>query len=168
MILTDINLLRTPCVDVSLEEIPDLIKILERELEESANRGLPGVGLAGPQTGIYKNIAIIRLDNIKINLINAEIEKLYDPFLMENEGCLSFPGQRVNTNRYREVHIRNYNGRFIATDFLAVACQHELDHLKGILLPDVAIKAGKVKIRPNDQCLCGSGKKYKNCCGRKK
>lgn len=27
---------------------------------------------------------------------------------------------------------------------------------------------GKKKIYPNDPCPCGSGKKYKNCCGRKK
>ena len=26
---------------------------------------------------------------------------------------------------------------------------------------------GKRKIYPNDQCICGSGKKYKHCCGRK-
>ena len=27
---------------------------------------------------------------------------------------------------------------------------------------------GKKKIYPNDPCPCGSGKKYKKCCGRKK
>ena len=27
--------------------------------------------------------------------------------------------------------------------------------------------AGKKKVYPNDPCPCGSGKKYKNCCGRK-
>ena len=26
---------------------------------------------------------------------------------------------------------------------------------------------GKKKIYPNDPCPCGSGNKYKNCCGRK-
>ena len=26
--------------------------------------------------------------------------------------------------------------------------------------------AGKKKIYPNDPCPCGSGKKYKKCCGR--
>jgi len=37
---------------------------------------------------------------------------------------------------------------------------------------DTAVKAPKkresVKIYPNDPCPCGSGKKYKQCCGRKK
>ncbi len=27
--------------------------------------------------------------------------------------------------------------------------------------------ASKKKIYPNDPCPCGSGKKYKKCCGRK-
>lgn len=29
------------------------------------------------------------------------------------------------------------------------------------------VQAGKKKIYPNDPCPCGSGKKYKKCCGRK-
>ena len=28
-------------------------------------------------------------------------------------------------------------------------------------------KRAVAKIYPNDPCPCGSGKKYKNCCGRK-
>ena len=29
------------------------------------------------------------------------------------------------------------------------------------------VKRAENKIYPNDPCPCGSGKKYKNCCGRK-
>jgi preprotein translocase subunit SecA len=29
------------------------------------------------------------------------------------------------------------------------------------------IKRGNAKVYPNDPCPCGSGKKYKQCCGRK-
>jgi len=58
---------------------------------------------------------------------------------------------------------------------MAVAIQHELDHLNGILLPDIAIKKDikKNKLKPNDPCDCGkvdfSTKKpfkYKKCCGK--
>ena len=28
------------------------------------------------------------------------------------------------------------------------------------------VKRTEKKVYPNDQCPCGSGKKYKNCCGR--
>ena len=30
-----------------------------------------------------------------------------------------------------------------------------------------SVKRTEKKIYPNDPCPCGSGKKYKNCCGRK-
>ena len=30
------------------------------------------------------------------------------------------------------------------------------------------VKKAAAKIYPNDPCPCGSGKKYKNCCGRNK
>jgi preprotein translocase subunit SecA len=29
------------------------------------------------------------------------------------------------------------------------------------------VKRAEAKIYPNDPCPCGSGKKYKQCCGRK-
>ena len=34
-------------------------------------------------------------------------------------------------------------------------------------LPKGSVKRENAKVYPNDPCPCGSGKKYKNCCGRK-
>ncbi len=34
--------------------------------------------------------------------------------------------------------------------------------------PKKPVKREKMKVYPNDPCPCGSGKKYKNCCGRNK
>ena len=34
-------------------------------------------------------------------------------------------------------------------------------------LPKSPVKRGNAKVYPNDPCPCGSGKKYKQCCGRK-
>ena len=34
--------------------------------------------------------------------------------------------------------------------------------------PKKPVKREKMKVYPNDPCPCGSGKKYKNCCGRGK
>ena len=34
-------------------------------------------------------------------------------------------------------------------------------------LPKGPVKRENAKVYPNDPCPCGSGKKYKNCCGRK-
>ena len=37
---------------------------------------------------------------------------------------------------------------------------------KKVSLPKVAVKRTAPKVGRNDPCPCGSGKKYKRCCGR--
>lgn len=144
MIVTDEEALRISCEPVLPEEVDDLRAKLERALAWSASQGRPGVGLACPQIGIGKQMCIIRPDDsIKIDLINASITKFYNQFEFEGEGCLSFPDRFEKTLRYQEVLVENnliWPHRFILTDFLAVIAQHELDHLKGVLLPDVAVR----------------------------
>jgi preprotein translocase subunit SecA len=34
------------------------------------------------------------------------------------------------------------------------------------VIPTHTIRAEERRIMPNDRCPCGSGKKYKKCCGR--
>ena len=167
MIITDENILRTPCLQVLPEEVNDIISLLEQELKDSAIRGSEGIGLAAPQIGIFKRIAIVRVDNYSVNLINPVIEQGYDQQIIQGEGCLSFPGRLEKTKRFREIHYTSDNKKYIATDLPAIVIQHETDHLNNILLPDVAIKEEikKNKIRPNDPCFCGSGKKFKKCHG---
>jgi peptide deformylase len=169
------DLLRVKCEDVLPEEVDSLIKILEKELAESAKNGNPGIGLAAPQIGIPKKIAIIRMgDKFNINLVNCKIQNSYDPQLFANEGCLSFPGKVENTIRYQEVHITNnlvHPHEFVATGLLAVVCQHEIDHINGSLFLDRLAPKQKqiikaVKVGPNEKCPCGSNLKYKKCCGR--
>ncbi len=165
MIITDEKLLRVKCEDVLPNEIGPIIDQLERELKRSSS----GIGLAAPQIGIAKNIAIVRInDKYSINLINCKIKQGFDPEIFEDEGCLSFPGMYVKTLRYNEIYVVENLAeprQFIATGLPAVVIQHELNHLDGILLPDLAIKEQiKTKIRPNDPCSCKSGKKAKKCC----
>lgn len=162
--------LRGECFDVLPEEIGALRDQLELELKHSEEIGQLGIGLAAPQIGIKKKFAIVRCDCFNVDLINCKIEKGYDKAIFEQEGCLSFPGRFEKTNRFQEVYITNnlvepYS--FIAYGLLSVACQHELDHLVGILLPDISIKEIKFKgkLKPNDKCFCNSNKKYKKCCG---
>ena len=108
IIINDLTMLRRPCVDCLPEEVSELVGLLEAELAASAERGPPGIGLAAPQIGILKKAAIIRIptsgEMIKINLINAKIEKAYDPILFEVEGCLSFPGLKGKTKRFNEIY----------------------------------------------------------------
>lgn len=185
MIVTDETILRQPCVDANPDEIGEIIEKLEGELKHSAEVGKPGIGLAAPQIGIHKNIAIVRVGGnadykLNVNLVNCKIAKAYDRAMFESEGCLSYPGRIERTWRYQEIYVVDnlvepYS--FVGTGLFAVAIQHELDHTNGILLPDFAIKTEQVvnnkKIRPNDPCVCGKAdpntgkiKKYKKCCGK--
>lgn len=168
MIITDESALRVKCEDILPDEVSSLRSLLEKELKLSGDRGSPGIGLAAPQIGVAKRMAIIRFNNIEIDLVNASIVDKYDEMIFEGEGCLSFPGKVVKSRRFNEIRVINGSdpSNFIATGMLAVVIQHELNHLEGILLPDVEIKEIKKKVRPNDLCPCGSGKKYKKCCGK--
>ena len=148
MIITDEALLRTPCEPVLPEEVADIRQKLEAELKLSGDRGRPGIGLAAPQIGIFKRFAIIRVTGTNgkqynIDLANARIAKGFDEALFRKEGCLSFPGKFVNTKRYTEIWVVDnmvepYS--FIASGLLACVIAHELNHLDGILLPDLAVK----------------------------
>jgi peptide deformylase len=166
--------LRVTCEPVSLDEIGSLVETLEKELEYANRLGKNGIGLAAPQIGIAKDIAIVRLPKISFNLINARLVQGYDPAIFTDEGCLSFPGRLEDTMRYQEVVIANNLTEphsFVATGFIAVVCQHELDHLSSTLFIDRKIPkqvpvVKMVKVGPNEPCSCGSGKKYKKCHGK--
>lgn len=176
MIITNDEVaLRVICEPVSMDEVGSLIETLEKELEYANRLGKNGIGLAAPQIGIAKDIAIVRLPKISFNLVNAKLIQGFDPAVFTDEGCLSFPGRSENTTRYQEVYISNnlvepYS--FVASGFVAVVCQHELDHLNSTLFMDrkvvkpVTIVNTTAKVGPNEKCPCGSGKKYKKCCGK--
>ena len=170
--------LRVKCEDVSLDEVGTLIETLQNELNYANRLGKGGIGLAAPQIGIAKNIAIIRMDNnLNINLVNCKIEKGYNPTLFKQEGCLSFPGRLEDTTRFQEIYAVNnltYPHSFVATGLLAVVVQHEIGHLNSDLFMDhLAPQPKKSKVGPNDPCICGQidiltgrVKKFKKCCGK--
>src|ERR1035441_5072238 len=101
-----------------------------------------GVGLAAPQIGIPRKMAVIDVSNgekpeDKLVLINPTIVK-GDGKQEGEEGCLSIPGFREQVRRGRSVIIRARNVQrelFERTgeDLLARAFLHETDHLYGKL-----------------------------------
>ena len=101
-----------------------------------------GIGLAAPQVGVSKRLAVVDLSlgkepNDKIVLINPEIISR-DGKLYEEEGCLSFPEIREKVTRAAKVRIRaqNEHGKWFemdAEDLLARCFQHEIDHVDGML-----------------------------------
>ena len=182
MIITDEKALRVKCTDVLPDEVGAIREALESELKHSEMLGNPGIGLAAPQIGIAKNMAIVRIPNnhnylLDVDLVNCKIANGYDKKIFESEGCLSYPGRYERTLRWQEIHVINNMvgpNSFIVTGLMAVACQHELDHLSGILLPDICLPEQKIKIvdkvGPNEPCPCGArdsisgkAKKFKKC-----
>ncbi len=99
-----------------------------------------GVGLAGPQVGILRRIAVIDVGEGKIELINPEIIKTSGE-QTDEEGCLSCPGQWGEVTRPMKVTVKaqdRFGNEFKVkgTELLARALCHEIDHLDGTLFVD--------------------------------
>jgi peptide deformylase len=101
-----------------------------------------GVGLAAPQIGISRSIAVIDVTfkespEQKLVLINPEIIHT-EGRISQNEGCLSIPEFRENVTRPKKVTVRAQNARgeffeHTGEELLARAFCHETDHLNGKL-----------------------------------
>jgi peptide deformylase len=101
-----------------------------------------GVGLAAPQIGISKRIAVVDVTfkedpNAKLVLINPEIISK-EGRQRSSEGCLSIPEFREEVSRAKIVTVRaqDVNGKLFehtGEDLLARAFLHETDHLSGKL-----------------------------------
>lgn len=100
-----------------------------------------GIGLAANQVGILKRIIIVLTENFQGVMINPEIVRYGPESSVLAEGCLSFPGQRVNIDRPSAIYVAwwNLDGTSSNREFtgLTAKCiQHEIDHLDGKLIED--------------------------------
>jgi peptide deformylase len=101
-----------------------------------------GVGLAAPQIGISRRLAVIDITfkedpDAKLVLANPEIIHTAGK-QTQNEGCLSIPEFREPVTRANVVTVRaqDVNGKFYektGEELLARALLHETDHLNGKL-----------------------------------
>ncbi|MDG4655883.1 peptide deformylase [Ectobacillus antri] len=134
--------LETPC-DRVLDFDKKLVKLLQDMYDTMV--AADGVGLAAPQVGISKQIAIVEAgDNGRIDLINPVILEARGEQIGP-EGCLSFPDLYGDVPRAEYVKVRAQNKRgkiFVleARGFLARAIQHEIDHLNGVLFTSKVTK----------------------------
>lgn len=114
-----------------------------------------GVGLAAPQVGVSKRVVVIDIGDGIYELINPEIVKK-EGSVIGGEGCLSVPDYEGEVERaeYVECEFTDRKGQRMllqANGLLAVAVQHELDHLDGILFIDKAQSiTPKQKEKPTD------------------
>ena len=156
MIITDKNKITQVCKPCkSVEEGEEIGAKLLKILTESTS----GIGLAANQIGINKRVCVI---NVKepVVLINPKIiEKSKEKFAFM-EGCLSFPGDVVKTERYKWVKVKadnytttlyfsiwyddseeGYNkDKYLQMAYETACVQHEIDHLDGITMYDRELK----------------------------
>ena len=101
-----------------------------------------GVGLAAPQIGILRRVAVVNVRDERgtIELVNPEIVEA-EGAQTGNEGCLSAPNEFSEVERPLKVTVRAFDRRgneFTITgkELCARAFCHEIDHLDGILFID--------------------------------
>lgn len=104
-----------------------------------------GVGLAAPQVGVLQRVLVVdtspRQEGAKpLALVNPEIVRR-EGTMVFSEGCLSIPGESEEVERAARVSVRalDRDGKPLTVEadgLLAVALQHEIDHLEGTLFVD--------------------------------
>jgi peptide deformylase len=132
--------LEAEAADVIEFDTPELNQFLDDMFESMY--AAKGVGLAAPQIGVGKKIAVIDTSNAedpaaKLVIINPKIIHVEGKQVGE-EGCLSIPGFRESVRRGKRVTVRAQNAKgepfeHTGEDLLARALLHETDHLYGRL-----------------------------------
>ena len=105
----------------------------------------PGIGLAAPQVGVSQRIVVLDIDHENpqkqiYKLINPVITRAEGEVIWE-EGCLSVVDFTAEVRRASQVEVRRFDEnekemKIEAEGLLAVALQHEIDHLDGKLFID--------------------------------
>ena len=95
------------------------------------------VGMAANMIGVLKRIIAVEAEDGYLVLFNPVILKKSGLYEAE-EGCLSLEGVR-KTKRYQNIEIEYYDWNWKKqrqkfTGWPAQICQHEMDHLEGILI----------------------------------
>lgn len=129
---------------VPVTVINDATRELVRDMAETMYDA-QGVGLAAPQIGVSQRIIVI---DVSQREERPELIVCVNPMFIhtegesyEEEGCLSVPKYAANVHRHAKVVVKalNLDGdevTYKAEGLLAIAFQHEIDHLDGILFVD--------------------------------
>ncbi len=119
------------------EKIDSDVMDLAQDMFETM-KAYEGVGLAGPQVGVSKQIIVVHEPESKpMCLINPTLI-LQGERIEGEEGCLSLPHVYAVVPRASRIKVKAYSPRgkkmeFEAEDFLARIIQHEYDHLQGMI-----------------------------------
>ena len=122
------------------EITPRIVTLLDDMIETMRREN--GVGLAAPQVGVLRRIAVIEVEpGVVYELINPKIIA-YSGEQVGTEGCLSNPGRYGTVKRPMSVTVRAMNRKgetydLTGKELLARAICHECDHLDGKLYTDI-------------------------------
>ena len=107
----------------------------------------PGVALAAPQIGYALRLIVVDVTRKKgeqghglVVLLNPHISHFDSPRIIR-EGCLSVPDFTGNVRRYDHAMVEattpeGHRTVLSVSGFEALAFQHEIDHLEGVLFLD--------------------------------
>ena len=127
-----------------IEAVTPALRTLIDDMAETMYAA-PGVGLAATQIGEPLQLFIV---DIADNEEPSDLKVFINPEILESsgevswqEGCLSFPGVTEEIDRAANIRVRALNRdgepfELEAEGLLAVAIQHEYDHLQGQLMID--------------------------------
>ena len=95
------------------------------------------VWMAANMIGVNKRVIIVNMGFVDVVMFNPVLIKKDTPYETE-EGCLSLTGVR-KTTRYENIEVEYLDmnwkkQRQKLSDWTAQICQHELDHLEGIII----------------------------------
>ena len=140
MALREIRVQGDPILEKTSRPVEKLSPRLQTLIEDmfETMEAAAGVGLAAPQVGVLRRIAVINVDGehnyvfINPEIIESSGEQTGD------EGCLSVPGKVGTVTRPEKVKVRALNihmepFELEAEGLLARACCHEFDHLDGVI-----------------------------------
>ena len=138
-------------------EIGPGIRQLIDDLVDTMHAGPGSVGVAAPQIGVSLRVCVIDVSKNRhgkennhglLLMINPELLARSGSAVMR-EGCMSVPDYTGDVERATEVTLRytepdGSRREFTASGFEAVAIQHEMDHLDGLLFLDriTSLKTG--------------------------
>ena len=127
-----------------VDVVDDAVRRLLDDMAETMY-GADGVGLAAPQVAELRRVVVIdtspRQEGQKlVHLVNPEIVRT-EGVATWTEGCLSIPGEAEEVERAAKVWVRalDYHGKPFELEcdgLLAIAVQHETDHLDGTMFVD--------------------------------
>lgn len=141
-----------------IKQIDDnIIEIIQNMF--STMRNANGIGLAGNQVGLDKQIFIIDVSPVEdyehikpIVMINPEIVKYSDEKVIMEEGCLSLPELRADVERSENIIVKylspaEQEEEIEASDLFARVILHEYDHLIGKMIPDRVSESERLKMQ---------------------